>query len=138
MNSFQKFCADIKRIVKHERSDNGGVYDGIRASKSAAEYFIQNQKGLGDLPRSIADYWFNTYIAERQGSEQQPSAQNIEWLAAAAELLNGNLGAQDEDCDIFSMRDWKELRTLVDYEAEDLPISVLTYLMSVFTERKVL
>ena len=90
------------------------------------------------MPRSIADYWFNTYIAERQGSEQQPSAQNIEWLAAAAELLNGNLGAQDEDCDIFSMRDWKELRTLVDYEAEDLPISVLTYLMSVFTERKVL
>ena len=44
MNDIQKFQADIKRIIKHDRADNGGVYDGVRASKTIAELFISSNK----------------------------------------------------------------------------------------------
>ncbi len=140
MDIIEKFYADVKRILKHDRADNAGNYDGIRASKSIAKHFVSLYKDLGELPFCIADYWEQTYILTAKATQDEPSEKNVTWLAAALALLEGNFSqnASDQEKEAFSTDDWKELCKLVNYEAEDLPLGLLTSLMSTFTEKKVL
>ncbi len=140
MDNIEKFYSDVKRIVKLDRAHNAGTYDGIRASKAVAKHFVSQYRDLGELPFCIADYWEQTYIQNTQKKDDEPSDVNVTWLAAAMALLDGEFlqNASDQEKNAFSNKDWKELCNLVNYEAEDLPLDLLTSLMSVFTEKKVL
>ncbi len=140
MDIIEKFYADVKRIVKHDRANNAGNYDGQRASKEVSKHFISLYRDLGELPCAIADYWEQTYIALSEKPTEEPSEKNITWLAASLALLEGNFFelASDQEKEAFTKDDWKELCEMVNYEAEDLPLDMLTSLMSVFTEKKVI
>lgn len=139
MDNIQKFYTDIQRIIKHDRADNGGAYDGLRASKSVSKYFIALQRDVGNLPHSIAEYWEQTYILPSSKLDSEPTMPHITWLAAALLLLNDSFKekANSDEKTVFSKKDWEELCNLVNYEAGELPLEVLTSLMSIFTEHKV-
>ncbi|MFI3258145.1 MAG: hypothetical protein R3Y36_07610 [Spirochaetales bacterium] len=140
MDFVEKFYSDVRLIIKRDRSDNGGNYDSMRASKSIARHFISLNKDLGDLPQNITDYWISTYIERSDCPEKEPTEEHITWLGAATALLDGSFDehASDEEKSAFSKADWKELCELVNYEAEELPIDILSSLMTVFTDRKAL
>lgn len=134
MTEVEKFVADARRVVKRDRADNGGAYDGLRASRKVAELFCGNVRSLGDLPNSIAEYWLDEHVASSESMDDEPSAEHIEWLASALSFLYGTL----EKAVCFSDEDWRKLAEFVNYEAEDLPIDVLSSLMGVLVERRVL
>lgn len=132
MNDIEKFRADARRAIKHERSDSGNNYDGIRASKKVAEFFCRTSS-LPGLASSISEYWINNRIEVSQNYADEPSQENIDWLASALAFLSGDV----TEC-TFSVSDWKKLGELVNYEAEDLPIEDLSTLMGILLEKKAL
>ncbi len=134
MTEIEKFSADVKRIVKHDRADHGGSYDGLRAAQKAAELFSSYSKELAGLPESIADYWLHTYVEPSADADNEPSEEHVEWLASALAFLAGD----ERECVGFSAADWRTLCDLVNYEAEDLPIDVLSDLMTILVNRKAL
>ncbi len=140
MDIIEKFYADVRRIIKIDRANNAGNYDGLRASKAVGKRFVSLYKDLGELPLAIVSYWENTYIVSSANPNDEPSEKNITWLAASIALLDGEFfqSASDAEKMIFSQDDWKELCDIVNYEAENLPLDMLTALMSVFTEKKAL
>ena len=139
MDVIEKFYADVRRIIKFDRANNAS-YDGIRASKAAGNLFVNQNKDIGELANSIVDYWQNTYILNSPNLQSEPTENSITWLAAAYALLDGDFenSASDEEKAIFSQADWKELCELVNYEAQDLPLDLLTSLMSSFTNHNAL
>ncbi len=140
MDIIEKFYADVKRITKYDRANNAGSYDGIRASKQISKHFTSLYKDLGELPFYISDYWEKTYIAPSVDPNNEPSEKNIIWLAAIIALFEGDFfeNASEAEKNALSKDDWKEICTLVNCEADDMPLEILTSLMSVFTEKKVL
>jgi hypothetical protein len=56
---------------------------------------------------------------------------NINILGALLSFLE----ATDEDEDLLSDKNWKDLAELVTYEAEDLPIDILQALMSTLVRK---
>lgn len=126
MIDVQKFLADVQRIIKHDRADNGGLYDGYRASKKIAAHFVSCNPGLSALPDSIAEYWYNTKIVISAKPETEPSEESIEWLADVFEILQGCTPEKSH----LTKKDWTELKDIINAEAEELPIDVLTELMS--------
>lgn len=125
MNDIQKFQADVKRIIKHDRADNGGSYDGIRASKSIAELFISSNKDCQGLAQSVSELWL-TKITSSLKTEEEPSENNLSWLYDVQEFMDGTL---DGDT-VLTKADFEELRELIGYEAEELPVDMLTSMMS--------
>ena len=136
MDDIQKLYADFKRRVKHERSSSA-AYDGKRAAKSVADYFVSLYPDMSTLSAQIADYWLRTRIENSEHPESEPSEQHIAWLLTAAEILDGTY-ADNDDGAIFSERDWRELCDMVNYEAEELPMDRLSALMSIFVAKKIL
>ncbi len=139
MDIIEKFYADVRRIIKFDRANNAN-YDGIRASKAVGALFVNQNRDITELANSIVDYWQNTYILNSSNSQTEPSENSITWIAAAYALLDGDFenSASDEEKAIFTQDDWKELCSLVNYEAQDLPLDLLTSLMSSFTEHNAL
>lgn len=131
MTDIQKFYADVQRIQKHDRADNGGQYDGLRTCKAIDKLFVSQFRNLGDLPQSFADYWDSKYIQNSTNLNQEPTPDHVDWLASALCLLDGT-----DSVDIqFSKEDWKELCKMVTYEAEDLPLDLLESLMTIFLSK---
>jgi hypothetical protein len=132
MTDIEKFRSDIQRIIKHERAENGGRYNAQKACEQAAALLENNARGLGELPHSIADYWIKTYILPSDSPGEEPTGEHIDKLAAMMSFLDGST----EDGDVLSARDWKEIGLLTGYEAESLPIEVLSELMTILVDRK--
>lgn len=130
MNNSQKFLSDIQRIIKHERADNGGRYDGVKACKKIADTFALNNRDAGDLGRSIADYWLNTYVLASANTAEEPSEENIQRLSAFQNFLYG----EDEGFEILTDDDWETLRDFTDDEAETMDLDRLQALMSIILE----
>lgn len=130
MTNTDKFLADIKRIIKRNRAD-GARYDGAECSRQVAQFFSSYNKDLGDLPNSIGEYWLNTYILSSGQIQEEPTLPHQEWLADALEFLAGEAG----DFDSITKEDWRALRDFVGYEAEDLPVGVLSSLMGTLLEK---
>lgn len=131
MNDLQKFQADINRIIKHDRADNGGIYDGIRASRKIAELFISCNKDCQSLAGSITERWLSKVEA---GADEQPSEQNLNWLFDVQEFLDGTLTGDT----VLTYEDFVELRDLVNYEAEELPVEMLTTMLNTIMEHNAL
>ena len=133
MTNTDKFLADIKRIINRNRAD-GVKYDALACCRQVTELFSFYNKDLGDLPHSIGDYWFKEYIVPSTQLEEEPTLQHQDWLADVLEFLAGEEG----EFKSITSKDWITLRDLINYEAEDLPVEVLSSLMGVLLERGVL
>lgn len=125
MTTVDKFLADIQRIVKHERADNGGRYDGARACTRIADLFAQNNRDVADLARSLADYWLNTYVLSSSDLASEPSDENKARLSAFQNFLDG----QESGYDVLSSDDWETLRDFVNDEAETMDLDRLQTMM---------
>lgn len=133
MTNTDKFFADIKRIIKRNRAD-GATYDALKCCRQVTELFSSYNKGLGDLPNSIGDYWFKQYIVPSSQLSEEPTSQHQDWLADVLELLAGEEG----EFKSITPKDWIVLRDFVGFEAEELPMDVLSSLMGVLLEKGVL
>ena len=131
MTDIQKFQADISKIMKHDRADNGGHYDGKRASKAIAGLFENNNRYLGTLAPSLTDYWLNTYILSSADAVNEPTEQNISRICALQSFIDGDESAVD----ILTQDDWSNLQELVNCEAEDIPLDDLQNMMGIILNK---
>lgn len=99
-----------------------------------ANLFCSYNKGLGALPNSIAEYWLTTYVKKGSDLGQEPSSKSQDWLADVLEFLAG----EESELKSITATDWVTLRDLINFEAEDLPMEVLSSLMGTLLERGVL
>lgn len=127
MTETERFLADAKKIIKHERADNGGRYDGIRACRNLGALLERYNRTLGALPRSVAGYWQDTYIAPSADAANEPSEENLQRLAAFHAFLSGD----EAWLDALSDGDLRNLQELVNDEAADLPLDALEAMMAV-------
>lgn len=131
MTDIGKFLSDIQRIKKHDRQNNGGNPDYNRIFRDLNSLFLRSTSCPADLARSVFEYWENEYIFNSQNQKEEPSEENSQKLAAMLAFLEDS----DEFQNLLTQKDWQELRDLVNYEAEDLPVDVLQSLMRVLVEK---
>ncbi len=131
MTSTQKFISDIQKIKKHYRQEHS-TYDGLKVSEQVAELFIRNNRDFSSLASSIADYWLETYIKNNADLSESPTDKETDKLSGIQALLDNDTTLLDS----LSPEDFKELCSLVNAEAEDLPIDKLSSLMSIFVEHQ--
>ena len=133
MTDLQKFFSDVERIKKRERAEHSS-YDSTRVVESVIELFISNNRDMISLASSFADYWQKTYIDTSSQREEEPTRENIDRLAAMQSLLDGETFATE----ILNAKDWKEISSLVNFEAEDIPIDMLEKMMMIFVDKQAL
>ena len=131
MTDIGKFLSDIQRIKKHDRQNNGGNPDYNRIFRDLNSLFLRSTSCPADLARSVFEYWENEYIFNSQNQKEEPSEENSQKLAAMLAFLEDS----DEFQSVLTQKDWQELRDLVNYEVEDLPVDVLQSLMRVLVEK---
>ena len=85
------------------------------------------------LSGSVASYWKTTYIDTSNEQENEPTQEHLDVLCGFLSFLENS----DENFDLISNSDWKELSELVNCEAETLPIEILQQLMSILVEKGV-
>lgn len=131
MTDIGKFLSDIQRIKKHDRQNHSGNPDYNRIFRDLNSLFLRSTSCPADLARSVFEYWENEYIFNSQNQKEEPSEENSQKLAAMLAFLEDS----DEFQSVLTQKDWQELRDLVNYEAEDLPVDVLQSLMRVLVEK---
>lgn len=99
-----------------------------------ANLFCSYNKELGDLPNSIAEYWLNTYVKGSGDFGQEPSSRSLDWLADVLEFLAG----EESQFKSITATDWISLRDYINFEAEELPMEVLSSLMGTLLEKGLL
>ena len=131
MTDIGKFLSNIQRIKKHDRQNNSGNPDYNRIFRELNSLFLRSTSCPADLARSVFEYWENEYIFNSQNQKEEPSEENSQKLAAMLAFLEDS----DEFQSVMKQKDWQELRDLVNYEAEDLPVDILQSLMRVLVEK---
>lgn len=136
MDSIQKFYSDIEKIKKHYRSEHQS-YNAEEVCKQVVSLFERNNGHAPSLAQSFASYWLNTYIIPSSSLADEPTAEHTEILGAMEALL------QDPEeswsyTECLSSSDWKELCSLTNYEAEELPLELLSSLMKIFVDEQAL
>ena len=131
MTDIGKFLSDIQRIKKHDRQNHSGNPDYNRIFRDLNSLFLRSTSCPADLARSVFEYWENEYVFSSQNQKDEPSEENSQKLAAMLAFLEDS----DEFQSVLTQKDWQELRDLVNYEAEDLPVDVLQSLMRVLVEK---
>lgn len=131
MTDIGKFLSDIQRIKKHDRQNHSGNPDYNRIFRDLNSLFLRSTSCPADLARSVFEYWENEYVFSSQNQKEEPSEENSQKLAAMLAFLEDS----DEFQSVLTQKDWQELRDLVNYEAEDLPVDVLQSLMRVLVEK---
>lgn len=131
MDLIQKFYSDIERIKKHNR-DGSGKLNVSGVKNQIASLFENNNRGMCELPHALADYWLNEYVQpEIDSGATEISPAVIDKIAAMYSFL-----IDDSDTDALNDNDWKEIGEAVNYEAEDLPMDVLSSLMKTLVEKQ--
>ncbi len=130
MSDTQKFYADVARIIKHDRADNNGNYDGVRASQAVAARFIKENPDLEALAEGIADYWLSTYIYPSDATDQEPTEQHKIWLGTVLDFFDGSVS----DASVFTKKDWAEIRDQINYASQELPLETLSAMMGILLE----
>jgi hypothetical protein len=133
MADLRKFYADVQRIQKHTRAKYSS-HNPSEVTAQLMDLFNSYTKGLGDLPHSILEYWKKNYIDVSSSPKTEPVQEHIDWLAVVLSFIDGEL---EDDQDI-PLKDWKELADLINYEAEDIPIDMLSSMMTILVEKKAL
>ncbi len=132
MDSISKFISDIEKIKKHERSEHSSNYNGERVCLDIKKLFISNNRNIESLASSFADYWLQNYIYTSSDLKNEPTATNIDRIIALESILENST----DDTDCLTNEDWKELCSLVNMEAEDLPLDLLNDLMIIFVDKQ--
>lgn len=132
MTDIQKFSSDVKKIIKMNR-----FQDGSLNLEDTCEKIIQQFERASSVPASlsgsVASYWKTTYIDTSNEQENEPTQEHLDVLCGFLSFLENS----DENFDLISDSDWKELSELVNCEAETLPIEILQQLMSILVEKGV-
>ena len=132
MTDIQKFSSDVKKIIKMNR-----FQDGSLNLEDTCEKIIQQFERASSVPASlsgsVASYWKTTYIDTSNEQENEPTQEHLNVLCGFLSFLENS----DENFDLISNSDWKELSELVNCEAETLPIEILQQLMSILVEKGV-
>lgn len=132
MTDIQKFASDVKKIIKMNR-----FQDGSLNLEDTCEKIIQQFERASSVPASlsgsVASYWKTTYIDTSNEQENEPTQEHLDVLCGFLSFLENS----DENFDLISNSDWKELSELVNCEAETLPIEILQQLMSILVEKGV-
>lgn len=133
MDTIQKFFSDIEKIKKHNRDSNGHL-DLTKTAEQISVLFENSNRGLCDLPHTLTEYWTRAYVnPEIDGGAEDISRETIEKLCAMqAFLLN------DSETECLTNDDWREIADAVNYEAEDLPMELLSQMMSTLVEKNAL
>ncbi|MDY5831704.1 MAG: hypothetical protein SPK13_07545 [Treponema sp.] len=132
MTDIQKFSSDVKKIIKMNRFQGGSLN-----LEDTCEKIIQQFERASSVPASlsgsVASYWKTTYIDTSNEQENEPTQEHLDVLCGFLSFLENS----DENSDLISNSDWKELSELVNCEAETLPIEILQQLMSILVEKGV-
>lgn len=132
MTDIQKFSSDVKKIIKMNR-----FQDGSLNLEDTCEKIIQQFERASSVPASlsgsVASYWKTTYIDTSNEQENEPTQEHLDVLCGFLSFLENS----DENFDLISNSDWKELSELVNCEADTLPIEILQQLMSILVEKGV-
>ena len=132
MTDIQKFASDVKKIIKMNR-----FQDGSLNLEDTCEKIIRQFERASSVPASlsgsVASYWKTTYIDTSNEQEDEPTQEHLDVLCGFLSFLENS----DENFDLISNSDWKELSELVNCEAETLPIEILQQLMSILVEKGV-
>ena len=131
MDSLQKFYSDAEKIKKHERAS--GSYSAGKVCEQIKELFERNNRSQGDLAASFSDYWLEEYINSSTDFENEPSDEHLDKLIAFQALLEMSQDERDTEC--LTKKDWKELCSLVNLEADELDLDLLNSLMTVFVSK---
>ena len=131
MTDIGKFLSDIQRIKKHDRQNHSGNPDYNRIFRDLNSLFLRSTSCPADLARSVFEYWENEYVFNSQNQKEEPSEENSQKLTAMLAFLEDS----DEFQSVLTQKDWQELRDLINYEAEDLPVDILQSLMRVLVEK---
>lgn len=133
MTDIRKFITDAEKIKKHFRQNNSNSLDYNSVQKDIRSLFERTTSCPTGLPSSIFEYWENTYIYKSENFSEEPTQTSINKLAAFLAFLENT----DEYQELISDDDWQEFGPLVNYEAEDLPVSILQDLMSILVSHGV-
>lgn len=131
MTDIGKFLSDVQKMLKHERQNNNGNVNYNKIGSDLRKLFERSTSCPGELPGSIFEYWEKQYIFGSADFSNEPSSESIQKLGAFLGFLDNS----NEDEDLITQEDWNELKQLVNYEAEDLPIDILTELMSILVSK---
>lgn len=131
MTDIAKFLSDVEKIKKHDRHEHNNQNDYNRLSDQIARVFEKSSTCPATLSNAIFDYWEKEYIWNSADLSEEPTAEHLGKLGAFLSFLDNS----DEDAELISDDDWKNIAELVNFEAEDLPIDVLTDLMKVLVDK---
>lgn len=119
-----KFYADVQRALKHYRASTNN-YDGIMASEAVAKVFVATNRDIEQLMQSFVELWLTHYIKPSTNLQAEPSAEHIDWLANLLMLIDG-----DGDAKLLPHEDLVEIGQIVNSEAEDIPLEILSAIMT--------
>lgn len=134
MTDVEKFRSDVAKLKKMDRHENNNTNDYQRLSNPLADLFAKSSKVENSLAGTIFDYWEKNYIWNQADLSEVPSDADVEKLGAFLAFLNNS----DENAELVTDEDWKNLAELVNYEAEDMDIEKLTELMSILVDHHAL
>ncbi len=132
MDSIQKLYSDVEKIKKHARKDSPSAYDCMSVAEEIKQMFARSNPQLSSLAESFATYWTDTYIRPSAAPQDEPTEEHVKILAAMQSVLEGST----DFTDCLSEQDWKELCSLTNYEAEDLPLDALNNMMMIFVDKQ--
>ena len=132
MTQIEKFLADIKKIMKYDRANNGGRYSGKRACAEISKLFARNNPNLGTLAASLADYWLENCVLTSENPEEEPSEENIGKIEALQCFVDN---IDDESLDLLSAEDFENLKGFVDEASEELDLDALQNMMGILLDR---
>lgn len=134
MTDVEKFTSDVAKLKKMDRHEHNNTNDYNRLSNPLASLFARASQVEQSLANTIFDYWEKTYIWNQTDLSEVPSDDDIAKLAGFLAFLNNS----DENCELVTDEDWRNLAELVNFEAEDMDISKLTELMSILVDHHAL
>ena len=132
MDNTEKLLADIAQLKKRYLAENDNIYDGEKVCRKINNLFAKNNRLIGETAAGFVDYWFNTYILPSKDIKNEPTRENLDKLAAMQSVLD----ASTDQTECLSNEDWKALCSIVDTEADDLPLDVLNDLMALFVDKQ--
>jgi len=133
MDSIQKFYSDIEKAKKHYRANHQN-YDGDAVCQEIADLFCRNNRNVASLADSFSGYWIDSCIRPSMNLSEEPTPEHIDKICAFQALLDGHPEERDVEC--LTKEDWKELCSLVNMEAEDLPLDLLNDMMMIFVDKQ--
>lgn len=135
MDNIQKLYSDIEKIKKHNRNSSGTL-DLNKVATQVSEMFQRNNRDFCDLSNSLAEYWVKTYVYPQIDlNANDLSQESVDKLCAMQAFLDNDI---EDDTDCLTLDDWKQIAAFVNFEAEDMPIDLLSQMMSILVEKRAL